>query len=110
MRLVGLTALLPLLVVAVAGFGYDRFRCAFSGEITDMACCPHDEAPDAPAVPVANAASCCDHEVATVVRAPAEVPGVRIVVLAAPVALPRTLAAPLLEGPRAPVRRAEGAE
>ena len=26
----------PLAVVAVSGFGYDRFRCAFSGEVSEM--------------------------------------------------------------------------
>src|SRR5688500_18447021 len=88
-RLTALAALLPLLVVAVTGLGYDRFRCAFSGQITDMACCPQE---DTPALPVVNAASCCDHEVARVVRAPAELSGPRAVALDAPATTPRAFA------------------
>lgn len=81
-RLISLAALLPLLIVAVAGPGYDRLRCAFSGEITDMSCCP---AQDPPAGPVANAASCCDHESARVVKLPAEVaPSATTVAIEAP--------------------------
>jgi hypothetical protein len=68
-RLVSLAALLPLLALAVAGGGYDRFRCAFTGEVTETGCCP---AEDPPVQPVANAASCCDHESGRVERAPAE--------------------------------------
>ncbi len=106
LRALSCAALLPLLLAAVAGLGYDRFRCAFSGQITEMGCCPQDEAP---VLPVANAASCCDHEVATVVRAPAEAPGSSVVALDAPAALPRALVAPLLEARSVPARRAEAA-
>jgi hypothetical protein len=69
-RLVGLAALLPLLAFAVAGVGYDRLRCAFTGEISEIGCCAHDD--DAPTQPTAAAPSCCDREVARVVRLPAE--------------------------------------
>ena len=68
-RLVSLAALLPLLVVAVSGFGYDRMRCAFTGEVSESGCCPSEEAPVTPAI---NGASCCDHESARTVRLPGE--------------------------------------
>jgi hypothetical protein len=68
-RLVSLAALLPLLAFVVAGIGYDRFRCTFTGEVSEMGCCP---AEDPPAAPVVSGASCCDHETALAVRVPAE--------------------------------------
>jgi hypothetical protein len=70
-RLVSLAALVPLLMLAVSGFGYSRYRCVFTGVASEESCCP---AEDAPATPVVNAASCCDHEHAEVVRPPAETP------------------------------------
>jgi hypothetical protein len=68
-RLVSLAALLPLLALAVSGFGYSRYRCTFTGVAAEESCCPAEDAPDAPVV---SAASCCDHESAEVVRPPAE--------------------------------------
>jgi hypothetical protein len=68
-RVITLATLLPLLAAAVAGLGYDRFRCAFTGEVSESSCCP---AEDAPTLPVASGASCCDHESARSVRVPAE--------------------------------------
>jgi len=71
LRALGLAAALPLLVAAVAGVGYDRFRCAFTGEVSQVGtgCCP---AEDPPATPVVSAASCCDLEHARPVRVPSE--------------------------------------
>jgi hypothetical protein len=83
-RVISLAVLLPLLALAVSGFGYDRFRCAFSGEVSDVSepgCCP---AEDPPAVPIVGAASCCDHESAQVVRPPAEIAGSRVAQVSAP--------------------------
>ncbi|HVX96436.1 MAG TPA: hypothetical protein VHK47_16095 [Polyangia bacterium] len=68
-RLVSLAALLPLLAFVVAGIGYDRFRCTFTGEVSEMGCCPAD---DPPAAPVVTGASCCDHETALRLRVPVE--------------------------------------
>jgi hypothetical protein len=71
-RIVSLAALLPVLVVAVSGFGYDRMRCMFSGQVSQISeggCCPTEEAP---ALPSASGASCCAHESARTVRLPAE--------------------------------------
>jgi hypothetical protein len=76
-------ALLPLLVVAVSGQGYDRMRCMFSGQVSELSeggCCP---AEDAPAMPVASGASCCAHESARTVKLPAEAAAPRLT--AAPV-------------------------
>ncbi|HVR02228.1 MAG TPA: hypothetical protein VMT47_08855 [Polyangia bacterium] len=74
-RIVGWAALLPLLAMAFAGQGYDRFRCAFTGEVSEVGCCAGQEAPAGPA---ANAASCCDHESARPVRVAAEPPSPRL--------------------------------
>ena len=49
-RLVSLAALLPLLAFVVAGIGYDRFRCTFTGEVSEMGCCPAEDPPAAPVV------------------------------------------------------------
>jgi hypothetical protein len=69
-RLVSLAALLPLLAFAMSSVGYDRFRCAFSGEVSEDGCCPGDV--DAgPATPTLVNASCCDHESARPVKVPA---------------------------------------
>lgn len=68
-RLVSLAALVPLLALAVSGSGYDRFRCVFSGLVSEDGCCPAEEAP---ATPVVNGASCCDHESARPVKVAAE--------------------------------------
>jgi hypothetical protein len=72
-RLVSLAALLPLLVVAAAGIGYDRLRCRYTGLVetaeTEDGCCP---AEDAPATPVVREAPCCDRETAAVTHPPAE--------------------------------------
>jgi hypothetical protein len=84
-RLVSLAALLPLLVVAVSGYGYDRMRCAFTGTVMEEGCCPSE---DAPATPVLNGASCCDHESARTVRLPAEAPAPVAVADLSSVALP----------------------
>jgi hypothetical protein len=83
-RVIGWAALLPLLAMAFAGQGYDRFRCAFTGEVSAAGCCAGGEAPAGPA---ANAASCCDHESARPVRVAAEPPSPRLAAsqLAAPV-------------------------
>jgi hypothetical protein len=67
-RLVSLAALLPLLAFAVSSVGYDRFRCTFSGQVSEDGCCPSD---DAPATPTLVSASCCDHESARPVKVPA---------------------------------------
>ena len=102
-RVIGLAALLPLLVVAVSGLGYDRFRCAFTGEVTEAGCCPVH---DAPAAPVVSAASCCDHESARVERAPAEPAAPRDVAFAAPALAARGPALALAPAPRADAPRA----
>jgi hypothetical protein len=84
-RVISLAALLPLLVVAVAGFGYDRMRCTFTGEIMAEGCCPSE---DPPATPTLNGASCCDHESARTVRLPSEAPAPSAVADLSLVALP----------------------
>ena len=83
-RWLGWAALLPLLAMTLAGQGYDRFRCAFTGEVSAVGCCAGQEAPAGPA---ANAASCCDHESARPVHVAAEPPSPRLAAseLAAPV-------------------------
>lgn len=75
-RLVSLAALLPLLVVAAAGIGYDRLRCRATGlvETTTAAgegdgCCPAEESPS---TAVVRDARCCDRETAAVSHPPAE--------------------------------------
>jgi hypothetical protein len=69
-RLVSLAALLPLLACAVAGIGYDRFRCVFTGEVSeDDGCCP---AEDASATAVMKGAPCCERETAQHVHPPVE--------------------------------------
>jgi hypothetical protein len=73
-RLVSLAALLPLLVVAAAGIGYDRLRCRYTGIVetagsADEGCCPAEESP---ATPVVRDARCCDRETAAVSHPPAE--------------------------------------
>jgi hypothetical protein len=73
-RLVSLAALLPLLVVAAAGVGYDRLRCRNTGqvesaEMADAGCCPAEEGP---ATPVLRDARCCDRETAEANHPPAE--------------------------------------
>jgi hypothetical protein len=73
-RLVSLAALLPLLVVAAAGVGYDRLRCRDTGlvetaETGDDGCCPAEESP---ATPVVRDGRCCDRETASVSHPPAE--------------------------------------
>jgi hypothetical protein len=83
-RFVSLAALLPLLVLAVAGPGYDRLRCMFNGEVSEAGCCPLEEAP---ATPVVHAGSCCAHESARVVRLPAELAPPRADAAAAPPAV-----------------------
>jgi hypothetical protein len=70
-RLVSLAALLPLLA-AVAGVGYDRFRCTFTGEVSETGCCPSAAPPRAGAPAVVDAASCCAHETAHAAQVPAE--------------------------------------
>jgi hypothetical protein len=84
-RLISLAALLPLLAFVVAGIGYDRFRCTFTGEVSEMGCCPAEDPPAAPAV---SGASCCDHEIARVVRVPAEPAPAREVAALDALALP----------------------
>jgi hypothetical protein len=79
-RLVSLAALLPLLTLAVSGLGYDRFRCTFTGEVSEVSCCSSDEAPALPAA----SASCCDHEGARAVRVPAEARSPREAIVARP--------------------------
>jgi hypothetical protein len=74
LRLVSLAALLPLLVVAAAGVGYDRLRCRFTGlvEANDAAgdsCCPDEPSS---ATPVIREARCCDRETAAIAHPPAE--------------------------------------
>ena len=100
-RLVSLAALLPLLIVALSGFGYDRMRCTFSGAVSEDGCCP---AEDAPATPVANGASCCDRESARTVEAPAEVapPTFFAVEALASLSAPVTLAPPTTRATLAP--------
>jgi hypothetical protein len=97
-RIVSLAALLPLLVVALSGFGYDRMRCLFTGEVSElgMGCCPSEEAPTTPSV---SAASCCDHESARTVRLPAEATAPRVVVELAADALPEAGVLPAPEAP-----------
>jgi hypothetical protein len=73
-RLVSLAALLPLLVVAAAGIGYDRLRCRATGvvetaEADGDGCCPAEESPS---TPVVRDARCCDRETAAVSHPPAE--------------------------------------
>jgi hypothetical protein len=76
-RLVSLAALLPLLVVAAAGVGYDRLRCRATGLVETATaegqegggCCPAEESP---ATPVVRDARCCDRETAAVSHPPAE--------------------------------------
>jgi hypothetical protein len=84
-RIVSLAALLPLLVVAVAGTGYDRMRCTFSGEVSE-GCGPSEE--QAPATPALNGASCCSHESARTVRLPAEAVAPQLVASLATTVLP----------------------
>lgn len=73
-RLVSLAALLPLLVVAAAGVGYDRLRCRYTGVVEAAAtdgggCCPAEESRS---TPVVRDARCCDRETAAVSHHPAE--------------------------------------
>ena len=104
-RVIGLAALLPLLVMAVSGLGYDRFRCAITGEVSeasDESCCP---AADPPSMPVANGASCCDHESARPVRLPGELSTSPALALDL-VALAPAILAPPAPAPASPAPRA----
>jgi hypothetical protein len=70
-RWLSLAALLPLLALAVSGFGYDRSRCLFSGEVMAGDCCASDDTGSGPAME----AVCCQHETVSFVRPPAEASG-----------------------------------
>jgi hypothetical protein len=93
-RFISIAALLPLLALAVSGVGYSRFRCAFTGAVSDVSepgCCPA-EAP--PAVPTLSSSSCCDHESGQVVRPPAETAGPEASCAPAPALLASTAVVP----------------
>jgi hypothetical protein len=70
-RLIGLTALVPFLMLAISGFGYSRVHCLFTGHLGDdtAACCPAESAPE---TSVLRAASCCAREGAAITHPPAE--------------------------------------
>jgi hypothetical protein len=87
-RLISLAALLPLLALAVSGFGYSRYRCSFTGVASEEACCPGEDASDAPVV---SAASCCDHERGDIVHPPVEAAPSTTSVALAPAAQPHDL-------------------
>jgi hypothetical protein len=100
-RFVSLAALLPLLVVAVSGFGYDRMRCTFTGEVSESGCCPTEEAPATPAI---NGASCCDHESARIVRLPGEAAAPPVVAALSAAVLPQVGVLPVPSAPAAAPR------
>jgi hypothetical protein len=97
-RLVSLAASLALLACAVSGMGYDRFRCAFTGHVSDVSdedeCCPAEDASPTPAV---KAAPCCERETARSAQPPVE-PTPSHVQLEA-TATPQGLAAPPAAAP-----------
>lgn len=70
-RVICLAALVPLLMLAVSGFGYSRVRCLFTGQALDTTCCPPEAAPT---TSVLRAASCCAGEGGSIVHPPAEAP------------------------------------